>query len=91
MILQQIHGLNLVNYLNTNTLNLIIKSCKWIDHQTDHKIFKYIPNFSINIKDVNDEKLSKYINLANDEIKVINNTKINENNNKVNKRSILNA
>lgn len=68
----EIQGLNLVNYLNTNTLNLIIKSCKWIGYQTDHKIFKYIPDFSINIKNINDDKIFKYLNLSNDEIKLIN-------------------
>jgi len=83
-----IHGLNLVNYLNTDILNLIIKSCKWIGYQTDHKIFKYIPNFSIVIKNINDDKIFKYLNLTNDEIKLINNIKNINNDKKTIKRSI---
>ena len=63
-------GNNLVAYLNSKLLKLILSSCKWIGYQTDHKVFKYLPDIS-DIKLINDSEIYKYFNLSQEEINLI--------------------
>ena len=64
-------GNNLVNFINSNLFNYVIKYCKWIGYQTDHKIFKYLPNLSNVINECNNESIYNYLNLTKDDILLI--------------------
>jgi len=37
-------GKKLVIYLNSKLIKFVLKACKWIGYQTDHKLFEFIPN-----------------------------------------------
>lgn len=39
-------GLKLVRYLDSDIFQEILQSCKWIGYQTDHNIFRYLPDVS---------------------------------------------
>ena len=43
----EIIGNKLVSYIDSNFFKNIMNACKWIGYQTDHKIFKYIPDLSL--------------------------------------------
>jgi len=64
-------GEKLVKYLNSKLFKVIIQSSKWIGYQTDHKIFKYIPNIIYELDDINDENIYKYFEISEEEIKII--------------------
>jgi hypothetical protein len=59
-------GDNLVDYLNSKLFKKILNACKWIGYQTDHKLFKYLPDLS-NIKNINDKKIYDCFNVSQEE------------------------
>ena len=66
-------GIKLVNFIKSNLFNYVIKYCKWIGYQTDHKIFKYLPNLSIVIDECNNKNIYKYLDLTEEDIMTIEN------------------
>lgn len=66
-------GAKLISYLESKLFKLVMKSLKMIGYQTDHKVFKYLPDITKKIDIVNEMNINKLFNFTEEEIITIQN------------------
>lgn len=71
LVNDQIEGEKLVNYLNSSLFKGILQSSKWIGYQTDHKVFRYLPNIVNELDVINNANIYSYFGLTEDEIQLL--------------------